>query len=114
MKLSPYQKYKDLGVEWLGEIPEHWDKRKVKYLFKERVEKGHPDQPLLAATQVKGVILKSLYENRTVLAQKDLHLLKLVKIDRSFYRAKPRYKLYWTKCGGNVRTNNTPFIRETA
>ncbi len=36
------------------------------------------------------------------------------EIDRSFYRAKPRYKLYWTKCGGNVRTNNTPFIRETA
>ncbi len=24
----------------------------------------------------------------------------LGEIDRSFYRAKPRYKLYWTKCGG--------------
>ncbi len=25
MKLPRYEKYKDSGVEWLGEIPEHWE-----------------------------------------------------------------------------------------
>jgi type I restriction enzyme S subunit len=77
--IDPSVPMKDSGVEWLGEIPEHWGQRKVKYLFDERVEKGYPDETLLAATQNKGVVPKHMYENRTVVAQKDLHLLKLVK-----------------------------------
>ena len=71
--LNPYPDYKDPGTPWLGEIPKHWAARKVKYLFNERIQKGFPDEPLLAATQTKGVIPKSHYENRTVVAQKDLH-----------------------------------------
>ena len=78
--MKPYPDYKDSGVAWLGQIPAHWDVRKTKYLFSERVEKGFPNEPLLAATQTKGVVQKSDYENRTVLAQKDLHLLKRVKV----------------------------------
>ena len=77
--LNPYPDYKDPGTPWLGEIPKHWAARKGKYLFNERIQKGFPDEPLLAATQTKGVIPKSHYENRTVVAQKDLHFLKLVK-----------------------------------
>ena len=33
MELKKYDNYKDSGVEWLGEIPEHWEVRKLKYLF---------------------------------------------------------------------------------
>ncbi len=29
--LKRYQKYKHSGVKWIGEIPEHWDVRKLKY-----------------------------------------------------------------------------------
>ena len=46
----------------------------------ERSLKGFPNEPLLAATQTKGVVRKEQYENRTVLALKDLHLLKLVRV----------------------------------
>lgn len=60
-------------------IPSGWSSDKVKYLFTERIQKGYPDEPLLAATQTKGVVRKEMYENRTVTAQKDLHLLKLVE-----------------------------------
>ncbi|MBN2146666.1 MAG: restriction endonuclease subunit S [Anaerolineales bacterium] len=76
--LKPYPEYKDSGVPWLGQIPCHWELRRFKSIFSERVEKGFPDEPLLAATQTKGVVPKDQYENRTVIAQKDLHLLKLV------------------------------------
>ena len=31
MKLPPYPKYKPSGVEWLGEVPEHWGVRRLKY-----------------------------------------------------------------------------------
>ena len=30
-KYRAYESYKDSGVEWLGEIPEHWESLKVKY-----------------------------------------------------------------------------------
>lgn len=78
--LKPYPAMKDSGVPWLGEVPEHWQLRRTKTLLRERVEKGHPEEPLLAATQSKGVVRKERYENRTVLALKDLHLLKLVRV----------------------------------
>jgi type I restriction enzyme S subunit len=78
--LIPYGEYKQTDMLWLNNIPEHWKTIKIKYLFKERIEKGYPNEPLLAATQTKGVIPKSMYETRTVTATKDLHLLKLVKI----------------------------------
>ncbi|MGA2331728.1 MAG: hypothetical protein ABSG75_08205 [Syntrophales bacterium] len=78
--LKPYPTMKDTGVPWLGAVPVHWALRRTKTLLRERVQKGFPDEPLLAATQTKGVVLKEEYENRTVLALKDLHLLKLVKI----------------------------------
>jgi type I restriction enzyme S subunit len=77
--LKPYPEYRDSGLPWLGSIPAHWGQRRMKFLFKERVEKGFPDEPLLAATQSKGVVRKEDYGARTVTAMKDLHLLKLVE-----------------------------------
>ena len=78
--MERYSEYKDSGVKWLGEIPSHWELRKMKYTFDERSQKGFPNEPLLAATQNHGVILKSQYENRTVEATKSLDTLKLVEI----------------------------------
>jgi type I restriction enzyme S subunit len=77
--LQPYSEYKESGLPWLGRCPSHWNLRRTKILFHERVQKGFPNEPLLAATQTKGVVRKEDYETRTVTAQKDLHLLKLVE-----------------------------------
>ena len=30
MSFPRYPKYKDSGVEWLGEVPEHWDVSRLK------------------------------------------------------------------------------------
>ena len=78
--LQPYPTYKPSDVEWLGDVPAHWDVRRTKTALMERSLKGFPNEPLLAATQTKGVVRKEQYENRTVLALKDLHLLKLVRV----------------------------------
>ncbi len=32
MKLKPYPKYKPSGVEWLGDIPEHWEVKPLKFV----------------------------------------------------------------------------------
>lgn len=31
--MKKYDSYKDSGIEWIGEIPRHWEESKLKYLF---------------------------------------------------------------------------------
>jgi type I restriction enzyme S subunit len=31
--MKKYDSYKDSGIEWIGEIPEHWEVKKLKHLF---------------------------------------------------------------------------------
>ena len=78
--MQRYSEYKDSGVQWLGEIPGHWNTRKMKYLFTERSEKNHPDEPMLSATQSEGVILQSKYNGRVVVVNTGFEGLKLVKV----------------------------------
>ncbi|CZQ99762.1 restriction endonuclease subunit S [Trichococcus ilyis] len=49
---------KDSGVEWIGEIPEHWDIKKIKYLLKERNEKNTPikTRDILSLSAANGVV----------------------------------------------------------
>jgi type I restriction enzyme S subunit len=42
-----YERYKDSGVEWLGEIPEHWEVRRNLGVFDERKECNQPEEELL-------------------------------------------------------------------
>ena len=77
--LNPHVKMKTTNIPWLKEIPEHWEMRKMKYLFDERSEKNHPDEPMLSATQSEGVILQSKYQGRVVVVNTGFEGLKLVK-----------------------------------
>ena len=70
---------KDSGVEWIGEVPEHWVVNRLKDIFNERTDKGYPDEPLLIASQDKGVTLKASYSRHTMTVQKNFHTQKLVK-----------------------------------
>ena len=76
-QLSMTTAYKHSGIEWLGEIPKHWEIVKFKYIFKERSIKGFGHEQQLASTQNYGVIPKSLYPTRTVEAlTSDLNFFK--------------------------------------
>lgn len=77
--MTAYPTYKDSGIEWLGQIPTHWEVRKIKNCLQERSEKGYPNEPILCATQSRGVIPQDMYDNRVVVVNKDFDKLKLVK-----------------------------------
>ena len=54
--MERYDSYKDSGVNWLGEIPSHWEIRRTKYLWQEtdsRSEFG--SEQLLSVSQYDGV-----------------------------------------------------------
>jgi type I restriction enzyme S subunit len=38
-RYKPYPAYKDSGVEWLGEIPAHWEVKRLKYVASARISK---------------------------------------------------------------------------
>ncbi|MCC5938162.1 MAG: restriction endonuclease subunit S [Lunatimonas sp.] len=60
LKVQKYPAYKDSGVEWLGEIPEGWELRRFKYLFKEINERStQGSEDLLSVSQYTGVTKKS-------------------------------------------------------
>ncbi len=53
---------KDSGVDWIGEIPKHWEVRRSKFLFTQRKERAVKSDVQLSATQAYGVIPQSEYE----------------------------------------------------
>jgi len=65
MSFPKYEAYKDSGVEWLGEVPEHWDLMPFFSRFKERNEKN---------TGLKENNLLSLSYGRII--QKDINTLE--------------------------------------
>lgn len=62
------------------EIPQSWHEPRIKDIFDEISIKGHPEEPMLCATQSRGVIPQSLYENRVVAALTGLENMKLVEV----------------------------------
>lgn len=57
---------KDSGVEWIGEIPEHWKVVKNKTLFKETKLSGQEDLPLLSVSIHNGVSSEELKDEDNV------------------------------------------------
>jgi type I restriction enzyme, S subunit len=58
-KLQKYPAYKDSGVDWLGDIPENWELKRIKHLFIEINERSqNGDEELLSVSQYTGVTKK--------------------------------------------------------
>lgn len=53
-----YDSYKDSGVNWLDEIPAHWEVIRSKRLFQQRNERARKDDEQLTASQKFGVIFQ--------------------------------------------------------
>jgi type I restriction enzyme S subunit len=45
MSLPRYPEYKPSGVEWLGEVPGHWDVIRLKNVLQQRITDGPHTTP---------------------------------------------------------------------
>lgn len=62
MNLQKYSAYKDSGVDWLGEVPEHWEVKSNKFIFKikkNQVGKNSEKYVLLSLT-LNGIIKRDM------------------------------------------------------
>ncbi|WP_210489047.1 restriction endonuclease subunit S [Rufibacter aurantiacus] len=56
VQVAKYVAYKNSDVEWLGEVPAHWEVIKAKYLWKEKIELSQTEEEtLLSVSQYLGV-----------------------------------------------------------
>ena len=53
--LDPNVPMKDSGIEWLGEVPEHWEVRRIATLFREANRPGDPLLPVLSISIHNGI-----------------------------------------------------------
>ncbi len=79
MTLSTYPKYKDSGVDWIGEVPSDWNVLPNRSLFYEVKNPNHPDEQLLSVTISRGVISQIDLLNNT--SKKDSS-----NVDKSKYK----------------------------
>ena len=58
--MKRYDTYKDSGVQWLGEIPGHWERTTLRKFLRLFSEKNHGDKQLLSVTREQGVIVRDI------------------------------------------------------
>lgn len=57
------------GVEWIGEIPAHWQLKRLKYVLDERNERSQTgEEPLLMVSQKHGLVVRSEYHEKAEVA----------------------------------------------
>lgn len=59
MTLPRYLKYKDSGVDWVGQVPEHWGISQSRRMFAVRSEPALASDRMLTASQKYGVLFQS-------------------------------------------------------
>lgn len=63
MELKPYPKYKPSGIDWIGDIPEHWDVKRLKFIS--RINPSKSKDKLQANDEVVFLPMENIYENGT-------------------------------------------------
>lgn len=85
MSFPKYPKYKDSGVAWLGEVPDHWDVIKGRRLFAQTREPALSTDAQLSATQKYGVLPQSMFmdleDQKVTLALSGIDNFKHVNVD---------------------------------
>jgi type I restriction enzyme S subunit len=55
--METYTNYKSSGIAWLGDIPEHWSVKRIKYVFN-----FHDNQRIPLSTDERGKMLVKKYD----------------------------------------------------
>ncbi len=63
--LNPDVPLKDSGVEWIGQVPEHWDVSSLGKMLLPVSEKNKPNLPLLSITRELGVIERNIEDQES-------------------------------------------------
>jgi len=120
--LNPHAPMRDSGVEWLGEVPAHWDVSRVKFEYKNLDGRRIPlsteersykqgEYPYYGASGVIDHVDDFIFDGDLVLVSEDGANLLM----RSYAIAFPAYGKYWVNNHAHIlkpRDSNTEFWAE--
>ncbi len=78
-KYRAYPEYKETNIDWLGDVPSHWQTVPVGRLFFRVKRTGNTDKELLSVYRDYGVIPKSSRDDNNNKASEDLSPYQLVE-----------------------------------
>ena len=78
--MNTYEKYKDSGVEWIGQIPSHWDTIRLANVFRPVSIKNHPNEQNLSVYRDYGVIPRDSRDDNHNVVSDDTNGYKLVEV----------------------------------
>lgn len=96
MSYAKYESYKDSGVDWLREIPEHWQLKRLKYVLAERNERSKTgEEPLFMVSQKYGLVVRADYHDKAEIAQSNIDNKIVYKNDLVFNKLKPHLGVFY-------------------
>lgn len=79
-KTIQYDDMKDSGFQWIGKIPHHWKTTRMKEIFQNITDKGHPDAEVLSLYREYGVLPKNSRDDNHNITSKDTGSYKYVQV----------------------------------
>ena len=80
--LHPDVPLKPSGIPWLGDVPAHWEMRKLRQILTRKTDRNQPGLPLLSVVREKGVIKRDTenFEDNHNFIPDDLSNYKVVRV----------------------------------
>lgn len=94
--LDPSVPMKDSGVEWIGEIPEHWFVKRLKFVLDERNERSKTgEEPLFMISQIHGLVVRADYHDKAQVAESNIDNKIVYKNDLVFNKLKAHLGVFF-------------------
>ena len=94
--LNPNAPMKNSGVDWIGDIPEHWQMKRLKYVLDERNERSKTgEEPLFMVSQKYGLVVRADYHEKAEVAQSNIDNKIVYKNDLVFNKLKPHLGVFY-------------------
>jgi len=64
--MKRYNKYKPSGIEWIGDIPEHWKTKRLKHLLREKITDGPHETPEFVSDGIPFLSVDSIKDGEII------------------------------------------------
>jgi len=94
--LNPNASMKDSGVDWISQIPEHWEIKRLKYVLEETSERSKTgEEPLFMVSQVHGLVVRADYHDKAEVAASNVDNKIVYKNDLVFNKLKAHLGVFF-------------------
>lgn len=94
--LDPNVPMKDSGIDWIGNIPKHWQVKRLKYVLEERNERSKTgEEPLFMVSQVYGLVVRADYHEKAEVASSNIDNKVVYENDLVFNKLKAHLGVFF-------------------